>query len=1014
MADEPKKDNAELDKTLSPSDEVADPDKAQGDELNTTMMAIDVSKLGTDVTKTDIKVQAPKSPTDDDIIREQLEEKKSPLVRLFGQVFGRKKKAARVVNLPRVLEPYLHFWVCDPNETLAFQLFFYALRLAIIVLAITGQSILGQEVVESFRKLHPERLLFAVIFAVELFLTLYFLLRKKSPGWLVTWPLTALALIMVYGAIFYHTADRDYFTLVDGTIADHLNEFYMLVFLYVGIMALFGVIRQFLLRSLLALLLVAAIAAMALNLFLNVRLEQSFFGPGLLAKIPLDYLQPVWLSLQIVTPLLLLFLAVYALKPGGKSSLDNAVRSMARSLAVLLFFVTVLNLALLQKNRVFHVLNLVLPQRLDVGGIEFKYLNQNLKIITKNFVANEGRDSKSRYRFHVRYAKKKKMFLLQVEDVFGFPVKNLGQADFLVTSDDKKITTAGITEDRALDLEKGNYWIKLELTPKSDVVRWQLERRSYLPQEEIGFELTQPDKLGRVVVKYGDEVLLEVKSPKSSNTALPLGYFRDGIFKLNVLAYDALDQEIFQKDLDVHVVSAKDLAILFPRSGDVVGSEVAVVTRLTGVPAAGVKSMSYYFRDQLLGHFDELGYFQLLDLSAMPDGQGTLKVVADTGTEQISQLVDIDKGTPVASLRFTEPPMGVFAERDMPVSYGVSGSGAQVVGVKVFVNGSAFADFVVKDQGFTLPVSRWQMSEIYVVLTASLTNGQNVSDWVQINRGMSELELKFDPATLGFLNVSKVAVILDASVSSWDNWQNKSKWQAMSNVILAPDVENKLALLNPSFFVFGSQKPYYYYDCADAHDLLEKRSYNKALLKRILEKIQPSGVAALAKAFDLAYKTRPDMIFAFADSSDYCTADLVSVLRTSAGQSPSTRVFLISLGRVHQKDQKELIRLAESTGGRYMQPEDYTALTKMLIEDLVLNYELHSQDKFIAKLPLEDKSFHLGPGNYILKIPYGAKVQEVPLKLEHGTRTALAISGKKVESQNKIHIQQSVQQLQDQ
>jgi hypothetical protein len=401
----------------------------------------------------------------------------------------------------------------------------------------------------------------------------------------------------------------------------------------------------------------------------------------------------------------------------------------------------------------------------------------------------------------------------------------------------------------------------------------------------------------------------------------------------------------------------------------------------------------------------------MLDLSAVPDAQGILKVVVDTGTGPLSQTVSVVKGTPAARLHLTEPPMGVFAEHDMPVAYSVSGSGIQVAGVKLFVNGNAFTDFTVKDQRFTLPVSRWQMSEIYVVLTAVLSNGQNVSDWVQINRGMSELELKFDPATLGFLNVSKVAVILDASVSSWDNWQNKSKWQAMGNVILAPDVENKLALLNPSFFVFGSEKPYYYYDCADAHDLLEKRSYNKALLKRILEKIKPGGVAALTKAFELAYKTKPDMIFAFADSSDYCTANLVNALRKTASQSPSTRVFLISLGRVHQKDQKELIRLAERTGGRYMQPEDYNALSKMLIEELVLNYELHSQDKLIAKLPLEDKSFHLGPGNYVLKIPYGARVQEVPLKLEHGTQTTLTISGKKVENQNKIHIQQSVQQF---
>lgn len=981
------------------------------DELNSTMMAIDVSKINLDATKTDIRIGLPKSPTDEDIIREQLEEKKSPFLRLVSQLWkSGKARGSQTAKLPKVLEPLQYIWVCEPQRAFGFQLLFYILRLAILVLAVLLQFQLGQVVLGGFESAHPERFFFVSLFAAELILSLFALLKRQSPGWLVTYPLAALVLIMAYGAVFYHTADRNYLSLFNAPMSDHFTEFYLFLLLYAGICAALAVFRGTAVRLMVLFLTGLGLLGVGLNLILKVRFEEAFFGPGFLSQVPLWYLKPLWLVLEVMLPLLFLIFLVGSFARGSSVEI-RAARSFARSLTVLLLCVLSLNLAIMQKNRVFHVGNFLFAKRLDVGGIEFRRLGRNLKIVTQNFLLNEGQDSKARYRLKISNTKEKNRFFLQIEDVFGFPVKNLKQHDFVVTSDDKVLKDFELTEEPSLEVSKGNYWIKFNLPKKVEPVQWQMDRRNHLPHEQIEFTL-DTKRVARFLVRYENEVLLEVKSPLPEKLSLPLLYFRDGFHRLEVLAYDSLEQELFHENLDVKVAAPQDFIMLMPRPQDTVGNLVTVVSRWSGNPPQGIQGIKYYFRDQLVLESDTAAPVQTLDLSGLEDGAGVIKVVLTTDQGELSKSVDVIKTDAAPSLQLTEPGMGVFADRELPVAYTLKAGGeTTVAGVKVFVNGVPFHDFVLQEGRFVLPVSRWQVAEIYLVVSATVSSGQTLTDWVQVNRGVSELELEFDAATLGFLGEGKVALVMDASVSSWDSWQNRNKWQAISNLLLAPEIESRLATRAPAFYVFGAQKSYYYKDCSDAYDLLEKRSYNKSILKRLLENLEPRGVAAVVSALKQAYKTKPDTIFVFTDSSDLCEPNLVQALKNQMSVSPSTRVHVISLGKVAERDKAHLLRLVQKTGGRYLNPADETTLISMLIEELVLNYELISKDKSLVKLPLENKLFRWGPGLYTLKIPFGNRVESVPVQLEHGVHTTLKISGKKVGTDQKIHIQQSSKPL---
>lgn len=991
------------------------------EDFNATQMAIDIAALNLDATRADMRLNL---PSDAEILSNRLEEKKSPLQRFFSAVVGKGPTMRRggADAVPDVLKPWLYTWVCDPQAGRWSKLVFYLHRLLLVAAGVYLHYVLIRFTMQGIRSEHPAGMFFGGVLGGEFLLLVLCLITRAGPGWLLALPLAGLALIMAFGAVFYHTADPVYLAFGEHTISSLLNPFMLGILIYTGVVSVFTVARGLVMRAVFALVIVIAVAPLFYNALGGVKLELALFGYGPFLGIPAVG-QPVFVLLHGLIPVLMFL----HLMMSFRSARDLAVaggRSFARSFAVLFLCLSVLGLALLQKNRVAHVLNFILPKKLDMGAVEIEVLNQKLKVETKNYAKNQGSDSLSRYRFLLEPTKEPGVFLFQTVDEFGFPVRNLSKDDLAIMADDQKVpfeftehrdavAIKKYTKDRQIKFFNiGVYLLKVKMEEKEPLVKWSQIKDQLEPSDKITFTIGDLKKVRSLRIKVKEETVLDMSDLDEETVVLPLSYFDAGEYKLNLSLADESGLKVLEKEIPIRIKPQSSVALLKPVEGDVIGPTLGVVLMPKNVLPKDIAGVSYEIDGEPLADSPEFETFRALPLGVLPEGPHELvvKVRLQSG-EQTRKVKFRHQGT-VPDLAITSPTLGIFAARDTRVSYRLEGAALSetIGGVKVFVNGEPFEELKIELAGFDLPLSRWSQSEIYVTVQATLKSGARVSDWVLLNKGLGALGLSFDKPSLSFLGDMKIAVVLDASVSGWDNWLGNSKWKTIKNIMGESAIEAIIEDMDPAFVVFGSKKPSYLNDCSDAKLLLKHGKYDKSELARLLTGIKPKGVSALAAALEKAYEESPAKIFVFADGADSCKKSLTKSLAKELAKSPTTKVVIFTLGMVAEEAKTALSDLAEATGGRIYQPGAVDVLIKSWIDEMVLNYQLYSGETMIYQGPLENKRFDLVPGKYLVRMPIAGKPKEIgEFKVENGFLTKATISGDK--TANKINVDEKLQQI---
>jgi len=268
--------------TLSSSEELPPMEQDvenQEEEMNSTMMAIDVNDLDLDAaTKTEIKLE---QPSDDDIIQEQLEQKKSAISRFFTHLFQKKKGVEKEQGeeLSGLSEKYLNIWVCDPSASSLGKSIFYAFRIGILFAAVWLHYNIINQVFANYNSDHPTKNFYLIVMLVELLLVVVTLILKYSPGWLVALPLSLMSIIFAHGAFYFHTADPLLITFNGQQISTFLNSFYLVALGYSALVSVFLVAQNLISRILFILIFTLCLVPVILNYYLGVELEYSFFCP---------------------------------------------------------------------------------------------------------------------------------------------------------------------------------------------------------------------------------------------------------------------------------------------------------------------------------------------------------------------------------------------------------------------------------------------------------------------------------------------------------------------------------------------------------------------------------------------------------------------------------------------------------------------------------------------------------------------------------------------------------------
>ncbi|OVE82075.1 hypothetical protein BVY03_02145 [bacterium K02(2017)] len=930
---------------------------------------------------------------------------------LFKRLFSRKPKSFNPVSKKSepqtekkskkpLLANYINIWFCDPDLERGKQILFYSLRLLLLVLSASLLFVIYDLTGMIEESGHPAQQIFQIGFIVALVLTFVFFIIRFSPGWVVTIPLSFLALLLSYGVYNYHTADLLYFQYGAKPLSQWLNSFYVLVILYAALIHVVAIARSMWSRILFLILYLICLAPIALNIYQGVDLEYSFFGYGFLSDLPSFFYQPIYILFHVLFPLLIVILLLSSLGT-SKVAVKVAARGFSRSLLIIVAMVLVTNFALLQKNRITHLFNLMIPKDLDVGAVEIDVLNQSLRLETVNYKKYGQDDSRSRYKMTLKKGQKNNNeYLLQVVDEFNFPVKNLAKRNFKLYSDGQVIKNFKLKEIPDINYKRGVYILDVELKLKGNLINWDHKKNQFSLKDSIEFQISDLSKIKQFIVREGDKTILDLTDPKQDKVNLPLHYLAEGTYKIDVRALDKFDQEIFSELFEIKIKPITDVSIYAPRLGDTVGDELSVLVHPGSNSRKSIKKVSYFIDDKMVHEADTLNYYQSLDIADLSSGEHELMVKLETKKGQKQQKVSFKKNDSISEIKIKKPTMGFFALRQTKVLYDlISNDQDKIAGVKVYVNGNEFNDYVLENNEFVLPVSRWSHSELFLTLQATLESGEKVSDWVHINKGLSILDLTFDTDTLNFLNYKSVSMILDASISQLDNWQGKEKWQQIKKLTGDANIDSKIKRLKPSVLIFGDSKPHYYADCSDFRVLVAPGSYNLPIYKRKLMEIRPSGVSALYKSIKKAYSFNPEKIFIFTDSADSCRKNLPKAVKKVI-KDKNAQMVIFALGKMNIKDKDDLKELAQMTGGHFYQPDNFDIMYNTLLKELELSYELYSENELIVRESLDRRRFRLVPGQYTLKIPYGSDLKEVSIDIENGTRTSLMVEGK----EKKIHV----------
>lgn len=285
--------------------------------------------------------------------------------------------------------------------------------------------------------------------------------------------------------------------------------------------------------------------------------------------------------------------------------------------------------------------------------------------------------------------------------------------------------------------------------------------------------------------------------------------------------------------------------------------------------------------------------------------------------------------------------------------------------------------------------------------------GQEIASSDMVPVFMGEARLIVEPpegsvkGKAGVLNYQDLIFVLDFSISQWDGWMGRPKWEGQKTLFEAASVIQKLNGSNVGVVVFGNRKSYYQQDCADASFLVQPSVFNSRKIVELLGKEKPKGASALFEAVRMALEKKPEKIVVITDGADSCHAAIGSFIdKPPGGKAGGTVIDVLTPGEVSEKDAKILKELAERTHGSFVSAGNQKEFEEKARILLTRYFHLRLGDKTILSAPVDGRPNTLRPGRYTLGLSMSPPFADRPIVLKNGltTEIRLKVQGDKTEA----------------
>jgi len=756
----------------------------------------------------------------------------------------------------------------------------------------------------------------------------------------------------------------------------------------------------------------------ALNKMAGLPFEASWEGTGLLESIPLIYLQPFYVAIHFFIPVYLLVSLASLFFKANRGHLGWIGFNL-----LILALTGTLGLNLMHLHRIPSVLTLVLEEPLQLGSVETKKDGVIVGLKTTNFDKMKGRDNVERYRFNLRSDSQKKgshkkegskalstKFYLSAFTLNGFPVLFLTKADLVLTANGEKVSKWSIKPvlpsqrktKKGKTQKSPHYVIVVDLPPSRPTfdIKLPKEGPTFSSTDSLHFTLKKaspPIKSFEILVDGVSEIQQNVLKSQRSYT-FRLARLSPGKHKVEI-KLTGRDGGVSQKVQEITLLPSPGIQVFSPMEGDSFLNSLSVFAKIPQAWRKSLTRVAFYLNDQELGFKYEPPYTLTFDTGDFPVGNYELKITAELKDEApVTKTIKVVKG-PYVRLAFKSPTLGEFVESETDVHVIVDGQNPYKQ-IALYLKDEKINEWLNANESTSSTFTyTWNNSDLdpgsYVLLVKGMgQDNQQASSWVQVFSGEGAIKVK--PPTgkklkKGALQYQKIVFILDASISQWDGWDGKTKWEWENSLFGKYQVQDKLNGATVGVILSGGKYPYFEKNCSDVQWLVKESKFNHREIINALRKKKPKGVSALFKALEEGLKMEPQKIIVLTDGADSCRKKIPLSLTKALKNSPQTSIDIIALGDLTGSETSLLRKLAKSTAGGFVAVSDGKMLIDEVVSRLTLYYNIMLKDKVIASGPIDGKLRRLRPGKYQLLMDIKPPFKGKSIIVKNGLVTELKL-----------------------
>ena len=542
----------------------------------------------------------------------------------------------------------------------------------------------------------------------------------------------------------------------------------------------------------------------------------------------------------------------------------------------------------------------------------------------------------------------------------------------------KKLRFASIL---ANTIEQGQIYsaILQKLAPNLGLYRLQLETSNLEPtlkilssedNTAIDFSLVgmQPDAAAMVLVKAGDQILKQLGYQEKYHLPLQTVPADSGPLTIELIQNEK--SYLFSLPLPTFTAGKANFVNLFDKS--LVAGTLNLEVGVDGQSSRNIKFVEFFLDGNKVGTASSEPFQFKWDTSSEEEGEHHLQAItnfSDGDHQTLQASVFVTKDMP--EFKLLRPNVGEYLSNVTEIEATITGAYFnQIQKVEFYINGELIGEALQSPYRYLWDNSNYHTGNYSVQAKALLPSGQFLSTGVTVKLSQAKFSLSAkegaDPD--GMLYPDHILWVLDYSEFAKTPIFGGRVVDQIATLGL--DAITKLPnQLSSTLITMGGGKSLTHHHCRDVSVFKTQKSGWRENLNTLFAKGERPLEFSLRQAHQTLKKAKgTHRIILVTHGWDTCEGDPFAAIESWQKQGDTTRVNVIALGSLSEKEESLLRGLAEKGKGNFYGVANLTSFEQALENATRIYFRLTDfKGKNVLEAPLSKKSYSIRAGEYRLE-----------------------------------------------